>query len=94
MTPLVPVIFLGMQEHPAGRSHAFALFNTADGHTLSEDGLRRHGLRVPPAEVSADLLALAVRHYRAAERAALSGDEARLRRELSNAHAITEARWS
>lgn len=90
--PLAPVVFVGMQEHPVG--HAFALFNTADGHTLSEDGLRKHGLRVPPAEVSADLLALAVRHHFAADAAEALGDQARVERQLHNAHAITAARWN
>ncbi len=87
-----PVIFIGMQERPDGVP--LALFNTANGHTLSEDGLRKHGLRVPAAEILADLLALAVRHYRAADLATLAGDQARARRETDRGHAIAEARWS
>lgn len=87
-----PVVFIGMQEHPEGRH--FALFNTIEGHTLSEDGLRKYGLHVPPAEISADLLGLALRHYGFADVAERAGDMAKAERLLHNAHVIAEGRWS
>jgi hypothetical protein len=66
------ITFIGMQEQLRGP--AFALFNTAAGHTLSESGLARHGLRVPAVEIRADLRDLAVRHYQAARLAERYGD--------------------
>jgi hypothetical protein len=70
----VTVQFLGMQEHPAGAAHAFPLFNTAEGHTLSEDGLRKMGLRTPPELVREDLEALMRRHWRASHQAIKAED--------------------
>jgi hypothetical protein len=92
MMPRGPVTFLGMQERID--APPIALFNSANGFTLTEEGLLKHGLRVPTARISADLLALALRHCRAAEAAKAAGDHALAERETSRAHAIAEARWS
>lgn len=90
MMPRGPVTFIGMQERLAGPP--LPLFNTANGHTLTEDGLRKHGLAVPAAEIRADLLELAVRHYRAAFLAErLSGASSRLHKHAAKQAAQAEA---
>lgn len=66
------VTFVGLMEAP-GRP-AIPLFNTADGHTLSEAGLRKRGIVVPAAHLRADLLDLAARHCESAAQCARAND--------------------
>lgn len=88
MMPRGPVTLIGFQERLSGPP--LALFNTANGFTLTEDGLRKHGLAVPAAEILADLLELAVRHYRAADLHDFLGGRVLARRHMNQGHAIAE----